>query len=102
MRCCWSRAARSEATGKLFEYLASGRPILAFAAGTAADDIVASAGAGIAIPVGDPAAAESAVRTLLTSGLPATSDDAGNPYAYSALAAKYEDTIEATIRRAGR
>lgn len=92
----------SEVTGKLFEYLAAARPILVFGAGTAAADIVASANAGIAIPVDDPAAAESALRALLASGPPATSDAAGDPYAYSALAARYEDTIEATIRRAGR
>ncbi len=91
----------SEVTGKLFEYLAAARPILLFGAGTAAADIVAAAGAGIAVPVTDPGAAEAAVRALLASG-PPPAREAAEPYAYSALAARYEDTIEETIRRAGR
>ena len=36
----------SVATGKLFEYLGAGRPILVLGEGTAAADIVRSAGAG--------------------------------------------------------
>ena len=89
----------SEVTGKLFEYLAAARPILVFGAGTAAADIVARAGSGIAIPAHDPEAAESALRALLASGPPAPTAGASEPYAYSALAARYEETIEETITR---
>jgi glycosyltransferase involved in cell wall biosynthesis len=91
----------SEVTGKLFEYLAAARPILVFGAGTAAAEIVASVGSGIAIPVGDSAAAASAIRALLASGPLKPSADAGAAYAYPALAVRYEDTIEQTIRRRG-
>ena len=48
---------RSEATGKLFEYLASGRPIIALAEGNEAARIVRETGTGVAVGGGDPAGA---------------------------------------------
>jgi glycosyltransferase involved in cell wall biosynthesis len=91
----------SEATGKLFEYLAAARSILVLGTGTAAADIVASAGAGIAIPAHDANAAESALGALLASGPPPPPTAASEPYAYPALAEMYEQTIEEVITRHG-
>jgi glycosyltransferase involved in cell wall biosynthesis len=87
----------SEATGKLYEYLGARRPILALATGTAAGEIVAGAGAGRSIPVRDPDAAERAIRELLAGPLPAISASAAEPYAYPALAARYEQVVERAI-----
>ena len=62
---------------------------------------MSSTGCGVAIPVGDPVAAGSAVRALLASGPLTPAAHAGDAYAYPALAARYEETIEQTIRRRG-
>ena len=48
---------------KMLEYMAAGRPVIAAAAGQAAD-VVSSAGAGLACPPEDPEALAGAVRTL--------------------------------------
>lgn len=45
--------SRAEATGKLFEYLAAGRPIVALAANNEAARIVRETGTGVAVPPGD-------------------------------------------------
>ena len=47
------KGQRSVVTGKLFEYLAAGRPILALAEGTTAGQIVEETGSGVVVPVGD-------------------------------------------------
>lgn len=86
-----------EATGKLFEYLATGRPILVIGAGSAAADIVERAGAGVAIPPHDTDAAEAVLRRILAGGLPAPPPDAGLPFAYPALATRYAAVIERAI-----
>jgi glycosyltransferase involved in cell wall biosynthesis len=86
-----------EATGKLFEYLAAGRPILALGAGSAAGTIVTGARAGIAIPTHDADAAEAALRRILADGLPAPSPAARDAYGYPALAERYEQVIERAI-----
>jgi glycosyltransferase involved in cell wall biosynthesis len=88
---------RGEATGKLFEYLAAGRPILVLGAGSAGGDIVTNARAGIAIPTGDADAAEEVLRRLLADGLPNPPAAARAPYAYPAIAERYEALIERTI-----
>jgi len=88
---------RGEATGKLFEYLAAGHPILALAAGSAAADIVSKAGAGIVIPTRDTAAAESALRRILAEGLPSPPASGRADFAYPALAERYEVVIERAI-----
>jgi glycosyltransferase involved in cell wall biosynthesis len=89
-----SGARAGEATGKLFEYLASGRPILVLGAGSAAGDIVTAAGAGIAIPTHDADAAEQALRAILADGLPAPPASAREPFAYPALTERYERVLE--------
>lgn len=86
-----------EATGKLYEYLATRRPVLVLGAGSAAATIVERAGAGLAIPPRDADAAESALRRILAGGLPAPSAEAVAPFAYPALAADYERLLERVI-----
>jgi glycosyltransferase involved in cell wall biosynthesis len=91
-----------EATGKLFEYLAAGRPILVLGAGSAAGDIVEREGAGIAIPVRDADAAEAALRRALAGELPQPPPSAREAYAYPALAERYEQVLEAAIAQRSR
>jgi len=62
---------RSEATGKLFEYLASGRPILALAEGNEAARIVRETGTGVAVPSGSPEAIRAALDALADGSLEA-------------------------------
>ena len=59
---------RSVATGKLFEYLGAGKPILALTAGTEAEAIVRDTGAGWAVAPDDPAAICAALRNLAREG----------------------------------
>ena len=88
-----SGSRTGEATGKLYEYLAAGRPILVLGAGSAAGTIVTEAGAGLAVPTHDAAAAETALRRILDGGLPAPPAAARAPYAYPAIAERYERLI---------
>ncbi len=60
---------RSEATGKLFEYLASGRPIVALADGNEAARIVRETGTGVAVGPGDPAGLRAALAALANGAL---------------------------------
>ena len=83
-----------EATGKLYEYLAAGRPILVLGSGSAAGTIVTGAGAGLAVPTHDAGAAETALRRILDDGLPAPPAAARAPYAYPAIAERYERLID--------
>jgi glycosyltransferase involved in cell wall biosynthesis len=55
---------RSEATGKLFEYLAAGRPIVALAKGNEAARIVRETGTGVAVGGDDPAGLRAALEAL--------------------------------------
>jgi glycosyltransferase involved in cell wall biosynthesis len=88
-----------EATGKLFEYLAAGRPILVLGAGSAAADIVLRAGAGSAVPVRDADAAEAALRGIVAGETATPSESARAAYAYPALTARYERVLERAIAR---
>ena len=58
-----------EATGKVFEYLAAGRPILALAAGNEAARIVEETGTGVAVDPGDSDAVLSALRATVRGEL---------------------------------
>jgi len=60
---------RSEATGKLFEYLGSGRPIIALADGNEAARIVRDTGTGRAVGGTDAPALEAALRALAGGSL---------------------------------
>ena len=59
-----------EATGKLFEYLAAGRPIVAVAARNEAARIVAETGTGVALDPCDDAGLVAALRAAVTGTLP--------------------------------
>jgi glycosyltransferase involved in cell wall biosynthesis len=60
----------SVATGKLFEYLAAGKPILALTRGTEAERIVRETGAGVVVPPDDPERIAQALEALLSGTIP--------------------------------
>lgn len=62
-------ANAGEATGKLFEYLGAGRPILALADGNEAARIVRATGTGVCVPPGDPERIARALVDLAAHGL---------------------------------
>jgi glycosyltransferase involved in cell wall biosynthesis len=88
---------RGEATQKVFEYLATGRPILVLGDGTEAARIVADAGAGIVAPADDPEAIAAALRRLLEAPAPGPAPEAIERYSYAALAARMAEQIERAI-----
>ena len=59
-----------EATGKLFEYLAAGRPIVALAAANEAARIVSETGTGVAVDPTDAAGLDAALRRAVDGTLP--------------------------------
>lgn len=59
----------SEATMKLFEYLGSGRPILALAENNEAARIVSETGTGVCVPPGDVLAIAAALRRAISGDL---------------------------------
>ncbi len=87
--------ARSVATGKLFEYLAAGRPILVLGDQTEAARIVESTRSGIATSATDPVAIADTLRRVAAGELPFAPDaDAVAAYAYPALAARLAALVE--------
>lgn len=97
------RSRPSEATGKLFEYLAAERPILVLGDGTEAARIVEDACAGWAIPVGDVDAAGALVRRILAGERPPEGGGSRDRYLYPAIADRYAEVVEEAIaRRRGR
>jgi glycosyltransferase involved in cell wall biosynthesis len=89
---------RGEATQKVFEYLAAGKPIVVLGEDTEAARIVAGAGAGIVAPADDPAAIAEALRRLVDA------PDGGRPeagaidrYSYASLAAQMAEQVERAI-----
>lgn len=58
----------SIATGKLFEYLAANKPILALTRGTEAENIVRKTGTGIVVPPDEPEAIAKAIETIISNG----------------------------------
>jgi glycosyltransferase involved in cell wall biosynthesis len=97
-----SGARTGEATGKLFEYLATGRPILVLGRGSAAGTIVEQAQAGIVIPTHDTDAALGALRRILAGELSALPAGGREAFGYPALAERYERTLEAAIAHRNR
>jgi glycosyltransferase involved in cell wall biosynthesis len=94
---------RAEATGKLFEYLGAGRPILALAAGNEAARIVRETQTGVTVPPDDPEAIASALHDLVEHGLPRTTDRSlMESYVYPAPALAMENEIERAIAQRGR
>ena len=95
---------RGEATQKVFEYLAAGKPIVVLGQDTEAARIVESAGAGIIAPADDPAAIADALRALVDGPDNARRAPRGiDRYSYATLAAEMADQIERAIaaRRGG-
>jgi glycosyltransferase involved in cell wall biosynthesis len=94
----------SIATGKLYEYLFSGRPILVLGEGSVAARIVTEVGAGLVAPADDPAAITAALGTLMERGpaAPKAAPDAIQRFSYSSIAREMTDAVERAIaRRAG-
>ncbi len=85
---------RSVATGKLFEYLAAGRPILVLGDETEAARLVTEAGAGFAASVSDPAAVAAALERLLRDPPGPASAEAIRKYSYAVLAGRVAAAIE--------
>ena len=81
---------------KLFEYAASGSPILALAAGTEAGRVAAELGAMVA-RADDPAAIASALASVARGELKAPTPAALEPYTYPAPAGGMERAVEAAI-----
>lgn len=90
------RPSRSVATGKLFEYLAAGRPVLVLGEGSEAARIVHDAGAGVAARGDDAAAIASALERLVDEGLEAP-HKAVNEYSWPALIRRLEAEIDAVL-----
>ena len=89
-----------ELPGKLLEYLGSGRPILALAAGNEAARLVTETGTGIAVPPADVAAIVAALRRVASGELARgyTPRNLGE-YTYPRPAERMAEVIEEAIRR---
>jgi glycosyltransferase involved in cell wall biosynthesis len=81
---------------KLFEYLASGRPILALAAGTEAGRVIERIG-GDAVSADDPAAIGGALAAIAVSPPNPPAADAVAPYTYPAPAERMGEVVQAAI-----
>jgi glycosyltransferase involved in cell wall biosynthesis len=90
---------RSVATGKLFEYLAAGRPILVLGDETEAARIVMETGFGFAVPVSDPHAIAEALRRLVNEPPQPPQPEAAQAYAYPGLVDRLASVIERVVSR---
>jgi glycosyltransferase involved in cell wall biosynthesis len=87
-----------EATGKLFEYLASGRPIITLAVGNEAARIVEETSTGVAVPPDDPAAILAALRDAVEGRLESSYSPRGlDRYNYPGPAETLAETIERAV-----
>jgi glycosyltransferase involved in cell wall biosynthesis len=88
----------SEATGKLFEYLAAGRPILALADANEAERIVRETRTGVVVPPDDVDAIVDALRRAALGDLAREYSPRGiDRYAYPRLAEEAAEVIEQAI-----
>jgi glycosyltransferase involved in cell wall biosynthesis len=83
-----------EVTGKLFEYLGVGRPILALAEGTEAARVVRAAGAGLSVRPGDASAARTALEAFVRGEVAPPEDEARRAFAYPAVAELMAEQVE--------
>jgi glycosyltransferase involved in cell wall biosynthesis len=91
---------RGEATGKLYEYMAAGRPVIALAEGNEAARIVAETNIGVTVPPDDVEAITGALRAALGGELQRAYAPRGiEAYAYPALAERMSSLIETAIER---
>jgi glycosyltransferase involved in cell wall biosynthesis len=90
----------SVATGKLFEYLATSRPILVLGTETEAGRIVVSTGRGVATSADDPRAIAEALRRVAEGGpMPTADEDEVQRYSWPGLAEAYAELIEQVCSR---
>ncbi len=82
------------ATGKLFEYLSVGRPILVVGEETEAAQIVSQAGRGFAVSASDPRAIADALRRIVLEPPQPVSPAGVHRYAYPAIVARLEAMID--------
>ncbi len=88
----------SEATGKLFEYLAAGRPILALAEGNEAERIVRETRTGVVVPPDDVDAIADALHRAAAGELERNFAPCGlERYSYPGLAEEAAEVIEQAI-----
>ena len=83
-----------EATGKLFEYLASGRPILAVGGMNEAARIVTETGTGAAVDSHDEEAVLAALRAAVAGGLPYAAPAVSTQYLYPSPAERVSELAE--------
>ncbi len=87
----------SVATGKLFEYLDAGRPVLVLGEETEAARIVSETGTGDAVSATDPASIADGLRRFSAGGRAAAPDgDAVARYSWERLAGLYAELIKGT------
>jgi glycosyltransferase involved in cell wall biosynthesis len=88
----------SQATGKLFEYLSAGKPILALADGNEAERLVRATGTGVVVPPDDVDAIADALRRALRGDLAREYAPQGiERFAYPHLAKEMAGVIEEAI-----
>ena len=93
----------SEASGKVFEYLATGRPIVALAEGNEAERIVRETHAGLTVPPDDVDAIAAALRRVATGELADEYAPIGlDRYTYPGPAEAMAEVIEEAIARRAR
>ena len=94
----------SIATGKLYEYLSTGRPILVIGAGSVAARIVEESRAGLVSQADDPLAIAGALQRLLDDREIATTVDPATleRFSYQRLAVDMAEQVEQAIARRSR
>ena len=92
------RSARSVATGKLFEYLGTGRPVLVLGVESEAARIVTTTGAGMAAAGDDATAIATVLERLADHGLPPATAATVTEYGWPALVERWQREIEASLR----
>jgi glycosyltransferase involved in cell wall biosynthesis len=90
------RPGRSVATGKLFEYLGAGRPILVLGEESEAARIVRDSASGIAASANDPRAIAEAVQRVVDGEVTTTGADVGR-FGWPQLGARWEREIESCL-----
>ena len=91
---------RSEATGKLFEYLGASRPVLALAEDNEAERIVRETSTGLTVAPDDPQAIAETLRRVVAGALAQSYAPRGlEQYIYPGPALKVEAVVERAIAR---